>query len=353
MSRNDTNILHASTANNTIPENLYNFAITQAGYGFYTRLENFSRFLLGTAYGSPEIPKREFASLEILRNTLAYEPEFTYTFNKLDCVTYVETAMALAYVAPENFSSTITFKKSFEKNLKSIRYIDGIDTYVFRNHITSLDWCNNNADLFSEQTESINPANNNLVATANINKGLFFYKTQIEKEFPAADQDTWYANLNKIVPNFGATTVNFPYLDTNTFLNVDNYAAIVKSFPHTSVVQIVRPGWDLAKNIGTQLNVSHQGLVFKTTNENGIQDLKFLHATSVGTKQVVEIRLYDYLLQYTDQNKTTVRGINIQAITADNIQAHLNQQAEHHAALIEQSPIKNYTSFSGLAPDCR
>jgi hypothetical protein len=315
--------------NNTIPQKLFDFATTQADLDFYTRLQNFSNFLLGTPYGGPEdTPLPEFTEVKQLRKHLAYNHEFTYSFDKLDCVTYLETTLALAYIKPEFFDSEEQFKEQFEQNLKSIRYVDGLDTYVFRNHITSLDWCNNNQHILRDKTHTVDPAQDKRYAHAEVNKSLFYYKTQIEKKFPDASTETWSKNLTNFIPSFEATSVDFPYLGITDFLA--NYAKVLENFPTTSAVQIVRPGWDLTNAIGTQLNVSHQGLVFKTMDENGNADLRFLHATSVAPKQVVNVRLYDYLKQY--EHSPTIKGINIQKIRKEkNMEEQLQVQQEHKA----------------------
>ncbi len=37
--------------NNMIPQALYDFAVKESQAGFYERLQNFSKFLLGASYG--------------------------------------------------------------------------------------------------------------------------------------------------------------------------------------------------------------------------------------------------------------------------------------------------------------
>jgi hypothetical protein len=76
---------------------------------------------------------------------------------------------------------------------------------------------------------------------------------------------------------------------------------------HASIIEIVRPNWNLKDKIGTNLHVSHVG--FAIRKKSG--ELFFRHASSEN-KCVVEIALSDYLKNMLES--PTIKGINIQAI---------------------------------------
>jgi hypothetical protein len=100
---------------------------------------------------------------------------------------------------------------------------------------------------------------------------------------------------------------SLPYVPSQELLtNFDVYA---KSFPDITIVNIVRPDWDvidLYENYGTHLNISHMGICIKKQAE-----LYFYHATSINERVVKVEKLTDYLTKYL--NNKTVAGINILA----------------------------------------
>ena len=79
---------------------------------------------------------------------------------------------------------------------------------------------------------------------------------------------------------------------------------LFSQIPDSTIVEIVRPNWNLEKLIGTNLHVSHLGFVVHT--EQGVM---YREASSVKAK-VVDIPLIDYLQAYI--NSSTIKGINLQ-----------------------------------------
>lgn len=322
--------------NNVLPANLFDYALALAGQPFEARLAKFAEFLLDTPYGSPE-PSEDaklYNDMLAFVDDLCAKHGMTYSFDRLDCVTYVETVLALAYIEPP-YKNASEFKEAFEKNLKAIRFNYGIDTYIFSNHVTSYDWCPNNNLLMMDATKALSP--NSETAQAKVNKAEFFYKTQVEKKFPEASIDYLNEKLNNISDSYQETLVKFPYIKTKTL--VDNYDELVESFPKVSVVSIVRPGWDLVKSIGTQLNVSHMGFAFKVADPKGKHELMFMHATSVEPKKVVILPLKEYMAKYLDHD--SIKGINIQGILPG-MKAHLESQAKQQGYYLSKiHPVKD------------
>jgi len=78
---------------------------------------------------------------------------------------------------------------------------------------------------------------------------------------------------------------------------------IQKQIPDGSIIEIVRPNWDLTKEIGTHLHISHLGFAFRTH-----QGLVFRNASSTLHK-VADVPLDQYL-QEASKNPT-IKGIMV------------------------------------------
>ncbi|MCR9192918.1 MAG: DUF1460 domain-containing protein [Gammaproteobacteria bacterium] len=224
-----------------------------------------------------------------------------YRFDGFDCQTYVETVLALAQ------SDT---PQHFQFCLRHIRYQEGHIDYIQRHHFTAPDWNNDNQKLgfLEDVTLRILDKNHHRVAR--------YAKTTIE---PAA----WYQHfttsqirlcttgspqkqlqqLQKRTQHLANTTFSQPYIPTETLLNDDS---LLPQIPNISVIEIVRPNWDLTRAIGTHLNVSHLGIAIR---EHGV--LYFYQASTIG-KKVQKAPLIDYLKHI--QDSPTIRGIHIQRI---------------------------------------
>jgi hypothetical protein len=81
---------------------------------------------------------------------------------------------------------------------------------------------------------------------------------------------------------------------------------IFDRIPSGSVINVVRPNWDLVAQIGTHLNISHQGFAVR---KNGL--LYFLEASEV-LEKVAMVPMADYLREYLDS--PTIKGIDVLVI---------------------------------------
>jgi hypothetical protein len=79
--------------------------------------------------------------------------------------------------------------------------------------------------------------------------------------------------------------------------------AIFDRIPSGSVVNIVRPNWNLVAAIGTHLNISRQGFAVR---KDGV--LYFLEASDV-LKSVAMVPMAEYLRAYL--GSPTIKGINV------------------------------------------
>lgn len=322
-----------------IPQGIFDAIQSFKTLKFYQRLDKISQLLLGTPYPS----RASQAQTELLDSKhhlheavyqLSYQHESGFNFKSLDCVTYTETVLGLAFADP-TLPNLEAFSKDFQLKLDGIRYQNGIDTFLHRNHFISADWVRNNQAVFHDITSHIGPSCQ--LATANINRLSWIHKTQIENKFVKEAcptlEETEAAFINQHIDMPMNTEATLDYIPIKDFLS--HYQEIVLSFPEeTAIVNIVRPGWDLTESIGTKLNVSHQGFVFKQADPS-IQDseqLIFRHATTIAPKEVVELPLDAYLSRYLDSHPAI--GLNILSISEEGMSEQLILQEQYRASIV-------------------
>jgi len=233
-----------------------------------------------------------------------------YRTDAFDCETFVDTVLALAFA--NNLAS-------FEYYIKQIRYHHGHVEFIDRNHFTCLDWNKNNQKqgFLRDITRSIHDENNRSVAmTANalIDKpGWYrhFSSTNIRLRHATPQEEAErLALLKQKGQQLPITNSSIAYVPLTAIFNPEKSAAnqvnddILKQIPNGAIIEIIRPNWDLTKEIGTHLNVSHLGLAVW---EKGT--LYFIQASSA-QHRVVQGSLVDYLRNA--QASPTIKGINIQ-----------------------------------------
>lgn len=227
-----------------------------------------------------------------------FDKDPIYRFDLFDCTTYVETTLALSLA--RNFSD-------FKNIVKDIRYERGSVSFLKRNHFISLDWIPNNthSGFVRDSTKSLFP-NISLMAIAQIDKKSWYRKKttsdiQGQKTLSRQQKGVLLKKLNNLGRNFRVTKAQIPYVPLKALFKNPN---LLKRIPNNSIISIVRPNWDLKKVIGTNLNVSHQGLAII---KNGT--LYYRHATSSESKKVIDTTFKEYFKRYL--NSPTVKGVNI------------------------------------------
>ena len=219
--------------------------------------------------------------------------DFKYDFNKLDCVTFVETVLSLAKTEP--VSDYKEFTENVENTLKKIRYKNSKTCFVERNHFFSIDWIANNKAFVEDITKSLTDSVK--IAETEINRRGWVLKHKINdgKQLPEHIQEKLQIETSAL-----------PYIELGEVIN--NYDDFKKKLPSHAIVNIVRPNWNLKEKIGTNLNISHLGFVFYEQRTN---KLSFYHASDVKL-EVVKVELIDYLKKY--QHSETIKGINVLSI---------------------------------------
>jgi len=227
-----------------------------------------------------------------------YDQDPLYRFDTFDCTTYVETIISLA------LSQDVD---EFEQHMDKIRYENSQVDYLSRNHFPSLQWIPNNIEngLFQEINDLVLPRNAQLIAEAVINIPGWLKKIKIEEiRVPSASREEKQALLEELQglsSQYEPKTAKLNYLPISTLLKTP---IALKKIPSGSVVNFVRPNWDLTDSIGTHMNVSHQGLVFQLKGKTYLR-----HASVGAEKKVVEIELIEYLKKF--DNHPTLKGIHL------------------------------------------
>jgi len=256
-----------------------------------TRLDLFSKSFLDLPYGNGG-PLGEGENGR-------YDQDPLYRFDAFDCTTFVETVVSLALSQEVN---------AFENQMDEIRYENGEIDYLKRNHFPSLQWIPNNVKngLLTEINSLVLPASERKMAEAVIDLPGWLKKIKIEEiRVPMATQ-TERQNLLEELQSFA--TQYSPVIARLDFIPISALIArpeLLKRIPDGSIVNFVRPNWDLTDAIGTHMNVSHQGFIFK--KKSGII---LRHASTTG--KVMENSLLEYLKKF--ENHPTLKGIHLMQI---------------------------------------
>lgn len=253
-----------------------------------TRLELMSREFLGLPYGKGgplgEGPEGK------------YDQDPLYRFDTFDCTTYVETLMALALARDIN---------EFETHLDNIRYKDGVVDYFMRNHFTDLQWIPFNIEngYLSEMTYNVVSSSEVKVAEALINYPGWVLSHKTDQIIvPLASPEEKKLILQELkshADEFKTETARVPYIEIKRIIA---NPAILNKIPTGTIVNFVRPNWDLTEAAGTHQNISHQGFLFRIKNV-----LYLRHASTTG--KVEQLPFIQYLKRL--QNHATLKGIHL------------------------------------------
>lgn len=229
----------------------------------------------------------------------AYDQDPLYRFDTFDCTTYVETIMALALARDVN---------EFETHLDRIRYIDGEVDYFKRNHFTDLQWIPFNVQngYMKEITHEVVSPSIVKIAEAIINYPGWILSHKIEQiVVPMASMEEKKSILEELkshAPEFKKEIARVPYIEINRILANPK---LLSNVPTGSIVNFVRPNWDLTEIAGTHQNISHQGFLFRV---NGTLFLR--HASTSG--KVEQLPFLDYLKRF--QNHATLKGVHLMKV---------------------------------------
>ncbi len=240
-----------------------------------------------------------------------------YRADQFDCVTYVDTVLALA-------NATHFFQ--FEKNILSIRYQQPEINYIYRTDwFTDLEWNPHLQKLgfIKDTTQEILDLQQKPIAeftTAIINKPEFYEKkTLANLNIPNLSLEETQRRLTQLRAEgekFTPESSTLAYIHLSHLFDTQGEpnADVWNQLPNIAVIEIVRPHWrplilkDNNRDYGTHLNVSHLGIAIRT-----LTDILFYHAAL--NKEVVCLPLIEYLKSFLDdQRPAPVSGIHIETI---------------------------------------
>jgi hypothetical protein len=240
-----------------------------------------------------------------------------YRTDQFDCVTFVDTVLALAKAA------TLT---QFKQNILRIRYAQARIDYTQRTDwFTDLEWNPHMQQLGYTQDVTTHPLDQNKKPIAQlahtiIDKPAWYaQKTKIHLNLPQASTDEMQQRLTQLKAegkNFMPQSSTLSYIPlTYLFITpTQPNPALWNQLPDLAVIQLVRPHWrpvdpkDKSKDYGTHLNVAHLGIAIRTP-----AGIIFYHAAARGN--VMHLLLVDYLRAFlSDTRADPVQGIHIEEI---------------------------------------
>lgn len=266
-----------------------------------TRLEIISAAFLGKPYLNDSLGEGKNAP---------FDQHPLYRTDTFDCLTYVSTVLALAE------SNNLT---EFKQNILKTQYFHAVPIFVNRLHFTDNDWNRTNAQNGFIQDITLSFKNNQGKSIAEfartlINKPAWYQKMPdsrlifIHPLSPPQEKER-LTELHSLSHQVKAEEVQVPYLPFSVLFNAQSKPNlfIFNQIPSGAIIEIVRPNWNLEQAIGTHLNISHLGFVFRTS-----QGLIFREASSL-EHRVIDVPLIAYLKNYI--NSPSVKGINVQKIS--------------------------------------
>lgn len=233
------------------------------------QIEKYSAEFLGRSYSWSSLGEGSGAD---------FDPNPRYRFDTFNCTTYVETVLG---------KSVARDFKDFEEIMDKIRYEDGVVGFLERNHFPSNDWIANNKKI-------------GLVS--DVTGKLFGPKTRQLKT--VIDKQSWYQKVHGLEVKFPKEQTSIPYISGDDLIENPK---LLDKIPSGVIFNDVRPNWDIKKDIGTDLDVSHQGILVR--KDDGI--LYIRHAKSPSHGVVEEV-----FLEYLQDKKARVAefGVNILAV---------------------------------------
>jgi hypothetical protein len=231
------------------------------------------------------------------------------TWELFDCVTYVEAVMALAMINPRSRTNSINLEMYYE-NIKQIKYHSDEISFLTRNHFTELDWIPhlNRVGILKDITKSIYffaPTQYKIIDKHQ----WFMQKTLKDLYLPQMSDEEKIEALNnfkdRVVDlNLQPQKVGLKYIPFKML----KLSRIQSRLPKVSIFSLIRDNHPTNPNIPVM--VSHQGLLIRKVNG----ELYIRHASTSGTKTVMDVALNEYIeMRFKDAPWTSL-GLNLQVM---------------------------------------
>ena len=230
--------------------------------------------------GNVERIARRFIGTPYAAGTLEHSPEMlTVNIDSMDCTTFVETVLALAYTAAEGRQSW----RDFTYNLQRLRYRQGeVDGYASRLHYPSAWIVDNTA------RGNLKEVTDDVAGARHVVKSLD-YMSAHRNDYPALADSTNYAAVRNMEAGF--SNHRYPVVK----------APQVKA---SSILPAGRPGDVVLFTTSTRgLDVTHMGILTYDGKE-----FHFIHASRKAGKVVEEpLTLSEYVRRNRNEGIRLVR----------------------------------------------
>jgi Protein of unknown function (DUF1460) len=230
-----------------------------------------------------------------------------YRTDAFDCETFVDTVLALT------LSQDLD---EFKLTMNKIRYQNGQVDFLQRNHFTGLQWNTSNQQqgFIQDITPSIthNKKRIYLISQTSINKGGWYNNLSANRIYLPNSTDEQkaiqYEKLKSLGRSQETAISEVTYLPLTKLFDAQGHIHhdILNQIPNGAIMEIVRPQWNIEKQIGTQLDISHLGFLIYKKNT-----IYFRNASSRHQK-VIDQKLEDYLVKCL--KSPTIKGIHIEKI---------------------------------------
>lgn len=220
-----------------------------------------------------------------------FNTEPLYRFDEFDCETFVNTVLALSQ------SNDVT---QFQNNLRNIIYTNGVIDFKNRAHFPSADWVPNNINnnFIAEITSQVAGLNNLATAKTYINRQNWCEKCSLERikilAITPSQQQMKLQQLHAEYNQFQNTNAQINYIPLHKLFTDDGQPnlTIFNRIPNASIILFIEHNPNLVRIIGTEMNVSHMGLVIWKNNQ------PYLRAASSLKHQTTDLPLISYLHTY-------------------------------------------------------
>lgn len=240
-----------------------------------------------------------------------YDKGPLYRTDKFDCLTYV--SMIIALTQSDNLAD-------FKQRERDLDYKDGKVSFITRNHFTSTDYDVNNqrAGFIKDITDTLVDKQGMPVAktaTTIIDKPTWLKNLPASRiklfNYPGNQKARQLLDsLHEQSSKLSKETARIKYISMKTLFNQAKEANldVFNQIPEGTIIEIVRTDWQGVQDLGTDIDVSHLGIVVSSA-----RGLKFREASSIYMK-VTDVPLIGYLRGYLSD--PTVIGINLEQVNA-------------------------------------
>lgn len=228
-----------------------------------------------------------------------YNQEPLYRVDVFDCVTYVDSVLALALA--NNL-------REFQNNYQKINYYNGEIAFTKRCHFTDADWVPNNIKngFIKDITQQVVGTDTLAIAKANIDRKNWYQHLPLDRikipNISATQQTAKLKQLHDEGLNQPTTQTSTQFIPLTQLLsNSKPNLKIINKIPNGTIILFVRENPRLIKEIGTETTIAHLGFVIWKN------DKAYVRAASSLKGQTIDLPLVNYLQGYL--HGSTLKGI--------------------------------------------